>query len=34
LDSAIESGYVCATSGRLEALREVQMPRWSSVSLV
>jgi hypothetical protein len=34
LDSAIESGYVCATSSRFEALREVQTPRWSSVSLV
>jgi type IV secretory pathway VirB2 component (pilin) len=30
----IESGYVCATSSRFEVLREVQMPRWSSVSLV
>jgi hypothetical protein len=34
LDSAIESGYVCATSSRFEGLREVQMRRWFSASLV
>jgi type IV secretory pathway VirB2 component (pilin) len=34
LDITIESGYVCATSSRFDVLREVQMPRWSSVSLV
>jgi type IV secretory pathway VirB2 component (pilin) len=34
LDIAIESDYVCATSSRIEVLREVQMPRWFSVSLV
>jgi hypothetical protein len=31
LDILIQSGYVCATSSRIDALREVQMPRWFRV---
>jgi type IV secretory pathway VirB2 component (pilin) len=34
LDIAIQSGYVCATSSRFKVLREVQMTRWFSASLV
>jgi type IV secretory pathway VirB2 component (pilin) len=34
LDIAIESSYVCATSSRIEGLREVQMPGCFSVSHV
>jgi type IV secretion system protein VirB2 len=34
LDIAIQSRYVCAISSRFEVLREVQMTRWFSVSLV
>ena len=30
----IESGYVCATSGRFEVLRELQMTRWFRVHSV
>ena len=33
-DIAIQSGYVCATSSRFKVLREVQMTRWFSASLV